>query len=138
MKKTGVIIVSNPDHDPMDFDNLNAEVFADYMVYMVERRTSVIWTSFDGKRSAMYQVYHFYRREYSRMMEIQAWHKMSGIRPQIACHQQEHGGRMTTGRDPMLFELYHKLCELTIQKGGHDCIFLYMYMVMTWDLAYWR
>jgi hypothetical protein len=57
-----VIIVSNPDHDPVDFDNLSAEVFADYMVHMTQCRVSVIRTSFDGNRSALYHLYHFYRR----------------------------------------------------------------------------
>jgi hypothetical protein len=68
MKKVGLIIVLNPAHDPVDFDNLNAEVFADYMVSLAERRTTVIWTSFDGNRSALYHLYHFYLREYSRTM----------------------------------------------------------------------
>jgi hypothetical protein len=36
MKKAGLIIILNPAHDPVDFDNLNAEVFADYMVYLAE------------------------------------------------------------------------------------------------------
>jgi hypothetical protein len=59
MKKAGLIIVLNLAHDPVDFDNLNAEVFADYMVYLAERRTTVIRTSFDGKRSALYHLYRF-------------------------------------------------------------------------------
>jgi hypothetical protein len=61
MKKAGLIIILNPAHDHVDFDNLNAELFADYMVYLAERRTTVIHTSFDGKRSALYHLYHFYR-----------------------------------------------------------------------------
>jgi hypothetical protein len=50
MKKAGLIIVLNPAHDPVDFDKLNAEVFADCMVYLAERCTTVILTSFDGNR----------------------------------------------------------------------------------------
>jgi hypothetical protein len=50
MKKAGLVIVLNPARDPMDFDNLNAGVFADYMVYLAERLATVIRTSFDGKR----------------------------------------------------------------------------------------
>jgi hypothetical protein len=135
MKKAGLIIVLNPAHDPVDFDNLNAEVVTDYKVYLAERRTTVIWTSFDGKRSALYHLYSFYRREYSRTMEIQLWHAMSGMRSRIARGQQERGGRVTSGRDPMHFKLYQKLCELAMKKGGRDGNFLYTYMVMTWNLA---
>jgi hypothetical protein len=105
-KKAGLIIVLNPAHDPVDFDNLNAKVFADYMVYMVEHRMTVIRTLFGGSRSALYHVYCFYRREYSRTMEIQLWHAMSGMRSRIARCQQERGGRVTSGRYPMPFELY--------------------------------
>jgi hypothetical protein len=54
-----LIIILNSAHDPVDFDNLNAEVFADYMMCMAEHRTAVIWTSFDGKQSALNQFYHF-------------------------------------------------------------------------------
>jgi hypothetical protein len=43
---------------------------------------------------------------------------MSGIRSRIARRQQERGGRVTSGRDPKPFELYHKLCELEMKKGG--------------------
>jgi hypothetical protein len=70
MKKAGLIIILNPAHNPVDFDNLNAEVFADYMVYLAERYTTVIRPSFDGNWSALYHLYRFYRREYSRTMEI--------------------------------------------------------------------
>jgi hypothetical protein len=117
-KKAGLIIVLNPAHDPVDFDNLNAEVLAGYMVYLAERRTTVIQTSFDGKRSALYHLYHFYRQEYSCTMEIQLRHAISGMRSWIARRQQERGGRVASGRDPMPFELYHKLCELAMKKGG--------------------
>jgi hypothetical protein len=61
MKKAGLIIILNPAHDPVDFDNLNVEVFADYIVYLVEHRTTVIHTSFDSKRSALYHLYHSHR-----------------------------------------------------------------------------
>jgi hypothetical protein len=138
MKKAGLIIVSNPAHDPVDFDNLNVEVFAEYMVYLAEHRTNVMRTSFDGKRSALYYMYCFYCREYSRTMEIQLRHAMSGMRSRIARHQQERGMRVTSGRDPMPFELYQKLCELAMKKGGRDGNFLYTYMVMTWNLVCWR
>jgi hypothetical protein len=121
MKKAGLIIVLNPVHDPVDFDNLNAEVFADYMVYLAARRTAVIRTSFDGKRSALYHLYRFHHQEYSRMMEIQLRHAMSGMRSRIARRQQERGGRVTSGRDPMPFELYQKLWELAMKKGGARC-----------------
>jgi hypothetical protein len=60
MKKAGLIIVLNPAHDPVEFDNLNAEVFADYMVYLSECCTTVIRTSFDGRQSALYHLYRFY------------------------------------------------------------------------------
>jgi hypothetical protein len=80
MKKAGLIIVLNPAHDPVDFDNLNAEAFTGYMVYLAEHHVTVIRTSFDGKRSALYHLYHFYGREYSRTMEIQLRHAMSGMR----------------------------------------------------------
>jgi hypothetical protein len=116
-KKVGLIIFLNPAHDPVYFDNLNAEVFADYMVYLAEHRTTVIRTSFDGKRSALYHLYRFYHREYSRAMAIQLWHTMSGMRSRVARRQQERGGRVISGRVPMPFELYQKLCELEI-KGG--------------------
>jgi hypothetical protein len=118
MKKAGLIIFLNPADDPVDFDNLNAEVFADYIAYLAECRTTVIRTSFDGKWSALYHLYRFYHREYSCMMEIQLRHAMSGMLSQIACHQQECGGRVTSCRDPMHFELYQKLCELAMKKGG--------------------
>jgi hypothetical protein len=121
--------VLNPAHDPVDFDNLNAEVFADYMVYLAERRTTVIQTSFDGKRSALYHLYHFYRPEYSRITEIQLRHAMSGMRLRISPRQQERGGRVTSGRDPMPFELYHKLCELAMKKGGGAMVTSYIH---TW------
>jgi hypothetical protein len=135
MNKAGLIIVLNPAHDPVDFDNLNDEVFADYMVYLAERRTTVIWTSFDGKRSALYHLYRLYRREYLRTMEMQLRHTMSGLWSRKACRQQERGGRVTSGRDPMPFEPYQKLCELAMKKGGRDGNFLYTYMVMTWNLV---
>jgi hypothetical protein len=99
---------------------------------------NIIWTSFDGNRSALYHLYHFYRREYLRTMEIQLRHAMSGMRSRIARRQQERGGRVASGRDPMPFELYQKLCELAMKKGGRDGNFLYTYMVMTWNLACWR
>jgi hypothetical protein len=56
MKKDGLIIVLNPAHDPVDFDNLNEEVFSDYMVYLAERRTTVIWTSFGSRRDQVVDV----------------------------------------------------------------------------------
>jgi hypothetical protein len=87
MKKAGWIIVLNPAHDPVDFDNLNKEVFADYMVYLSEHCTTVIRTSFDCNQSALYHFYRFNRREYSRTMEIQLRHAMSGMRSWIACRQ---------------------------------------------------
>jgi hypothetical protein len=80
------------------------------MMYLSELRTTVIRTSFDGKRSALYHFYFFYRREYSRTMEIQLRHVMSGMRSQIARRQQDHDGRVTSGRDKMPFKLYQKLC----------------------------
>jgi hypothetical protein len=118
MKKAWLIIILNPAYDPVDFGNLNAEVFSDYMVHLEERRTIVIRTSFDCKRSALYHLYCFYCREYSRTMEIQLRHAVSGMRSQIARRQQERGGRVTSGRDPMHFKLYQKLCELAMKKGG--------------------
>jgi hypothetical protein len=42
MKKAVLIIDLNSAHNHVDFDNLNAEVFADYMVYLAECRTTVI------------------------------------------------------------------------------------------------
>jgi hypothetical protein len=117
-KKAGLIIVLNPAHDPVDCDNLNAEVFSDYIVYLLESRMTVILTSFDGNRSSLYHLYRFYRRKYSRTMEIQLRNAMSGMRSRIARRQQERGGRVTSGRDPMPFELYQKLCELSMKKGG--------------------
>jgi hypothetical protein len=58
------------------------------------------------------------------------------MRSRIARRQQDRGGRVTSGRDPVPFELYQKLCELAIKKGGgRDGNFLYTYMVMTWNLA---
>jgi hypothetical protein len=50
---------------------------------------------------------------------------MSGMRSRIARRQQEYGGRVTSGRGPMPFGLYQKLCELEIKKGGSDDNFLY-------------
>jgi hypothetical protein len=67
---TRLFIVLNPVHDPVDFDNLNVEVFAEYMVYLEECCTTVIQTAFDGKRSALYHLYRFYCQKYSRTMEI--------------------------------------------------------------------
>jgi hypothetical protein len=58
---------------------------------------------------------------------------MSGMRSRIDRRQQERGGRVTSGRDPMYFELYQKLCELAMKRGGGN--FLYTYMVMPWNLA---
>jgi hypothetical protein len=110
-------------------------MFADYMVYLAERHTTVIRTSFDGKRSALYHLYHFYCLEYSCTMEIQLRHAMSGMRSRIAWRQQERDGRVTLGRDPMPFKLYQKLCELEMKKAGRDGNFLYTYMVTTWNLA---
>jgi hypothetical protein len=81
-------------------------------------RTTVIRTSFDGKRSALYHLYYFYRREYSRTMEIQLRHAMSGMRSRIARRQQKRGGRVTSGRPPMPLELYQKLRELEMKRGG--------------------
>jgi hypothetical protein len=133
-----LIIILNPARDPVDFDNFDAEVFADYMVYTAEHRTTVIWTSFDGNQSALYHLYRSYRQEYTRTMEIQLRHAMSGMRSRIARCQQERGGRVVSGRDPMPFELYHKLCELVLKKWGCDGNFLYTSMVMTWNLACWR
>jgi hypothetical protein len=128
MKKAGLIIVLNPAHEPVDFDNLNAEVFADYMVYLAEHCTTVIRTSFDGKWSALYQLYRFYCREYSRTMEIQLRHAMSGTRLRIARRQQECDGRVTPGRDPMPFELYQKLCELAMKKGARAMVTSYIHI----------
>jgi hypothetical protein len=34
----------------------------------------------------------------------------------------------------MLFELYQKLCVLTMKKGRDDGNLIYKYMVMTWNL----
>jgi hypothetical protein len=42
MKKAGLITVLNPAHDSVGFNNLNAEAFAHYMVYLAERCTAVI------------------------------------------------------------------------------------------------
>jgi hypothetical protein len=88
MKKAGLSIILNPARDPVDFDNLNAEVFAEYMVYMSERSMTVIRTSFYGKQSALYHLYLFYRREYLRTVEIQLRNAMSGLRSRIARRQQ--------------------------------------------------
>jgi hypothetical protein len=93
MKRVGLIIVLNADHDPVDFENLNAEVFADYMVYMVECCTRVIQNSFDGGRSTLYHLYCFYCREYSHTMEIQMRHAIYGKLLWPNCRQQEHSGR---------------------------------------------
>jgi hypothetical protein len=71
MKKAGVIIVLNPDHDPVGFYNLNADVLMDYMVHMVERRTSLIHTSFDGNRYALYHFHRFYCQGHSHAIDIQ-------------------------------------------------------------------
>jgi hypothetical protein len=60
MKKAGLIIVLNIAHDSVNFGNLNTKVFADYIVYMAEHCTTVIRTSFDGNRSALYDLYHFF------------------------------------------------------------------------------
>jgi hypothetical protein len=51
-------------------------------------------------------------------MEIQLRHVMSGMRSRIAWCRQECDGRVTSGRDPIPFELYQKLCELAMKKGG--------------------
>jgi hypothetical protein len=50
---------------------------------------------------------------------------MSGMRSRIARHQQDRGGRVTTGRDPMTLELYQKLHELALKRDERDGMFLY-------------
>jgi hypothetical protein len=73
---------------------------------------------------------NFYCQEYLRTMDIQLRHVMYGMRSRIACCQQERGGRVASGRDPMPFELYQRLCGLEMKRWGRDGNFLYKYMVM--------
>jgi hypothetical protein len=42
---------------------------------------------------------------------------------------------VASGRDPMPFGMYQKLCELAMKKGARDGNFLYTYMVMSWNLT---
>jgi hypothetical protein len=114
---------------------MTAAKFGTNLLFLAQQRKNIQKDSFNGHRSALYHLYHLHGLCYTRQMEAELKAFMSGLKRRVARKHQKTSGRVASGKEPVSFELYEKMCMWALSLGGRSGLFLFCYMVLTWNLA---
>jgi hypothetical protein len=123
---------------PLKFDQLSADWVMRWVINI--RQTAFaegIYLSFGTNRQNRAAIKHLIR-SYRQMMPVQMDAELSiyfkGLQRQTAKAIGTGRGRVQTGKDPMSFTLYKRLCKFYFKSEKREHVFARTFMVICWNL----
>jgi hypothetical protein len=125
-------------HPPIKFDLLTADWVMRWMVDIREKAAAqgihLSFGSYGQNRAALNHLFRSYRHEMSLQLAGELAVHFRGLKRETALSVGQGRGRVQTGKDPMSFTLYKRLCRFYLKSEKREYVFTRTFMVMCWNL----
>ena len=91
--------------------------------------------SYAIQRAALFHLYPLYGKEQSRSFVTYMKQLMRGFKRRIAKDTQNGTGRIQTGKVPLPFGLYRKICMWMLEEKTLESRFAHAFLTLTWNLC---
>ena len=92
------------------------------------------FSTYNGIRSAIFNFYRMYQAEETPMMKRMLPIFFRGLKRESAVSLANGEGRVTTGKDPLSFDVYAALAFAFLKKEEKQYVFAHFFMVTCWNL----
>jgi len=111
--------------------NLRRFTSADFEAFLLEKRKTVGVSSLNGYRSAIKDLYRRNELPLPSVYEKSMSTFFSGLK-RLQASKLQGGAPTVSGKDPLPYSLYHKLCEATLFR--QDAGFTHFFLTTQWNL----
>ncbi|ETO99546.1 hypothetical protein F441_23039, partial [Phytophthora nicotianae CJ01A1] len=120
---------------PLEFEALTAEDFVTWLVTLTRKDGSGLsYSALNTHRASLFNLYRDYGCTMSKVLESELTTYFKGLKHTLAKEASNGTGRIKTGKDPLMFDLYIFLCKKMLLLPGKDMAFSHAYMVIAWNL----
>eukprot|EP00644_Phytophthora_capsici_P017843 jgi/Phyca11/126377/e_gw1.62.142.1 len=120
---------------PLEFEALTAEVFVTWLVTLTRKDGSGLsYSALNTHRASLFNLYRDYGCTMSKTLELELTTYFKGLKHTLAKEASNGTGRIKTGKDPLMFDLYIFPCKKMLLLPGKDMVFSHAYMVIAWNL----
>ena len=128
-------VVVQEERCPLNLNTFKAKVFFTYLLsYKTKTDLFFSYSCYDGKRSALMHLMSFTTEVWSLQEKEELRQLMQSLKNTILKQKQEKGLRTTEGKEAMSFSIYKLTCELCMQEGTKEAMFVLAWLTLQWNL----